>query len=98
MNQLQLLTIIAQDALASLLEEEILGLGAKGYTISAVTGKSPAGERDNPWYGSNIKLEIILSQESCDRILSHLEKKYFDRFSIIAFHHPVQVIRTHRFV
>jgi nitrogen regulatory protein P-II 2 len=98
MNNLNLLTIIAEEALASSIEKEIVAMGAKGYTSSSVSGKGVHDVRDNQWEGENIKIETIVSEENCKRILGHLQKKYFDRYAMIAFYHPVNVIRTSHFV
>lgn len=98
MNQLQLLTIIAEEALTASIEKEIVSLGAKGYTASAVSGKGLKDIRDNQWEGENVKIETIVSTEICQKILTHLQKKYFERYAMIAFYHPVEVIRTQHFL
>jgi nitrogen regulatory protein PII len=98
MHNLHLLTIITEEVLATTLEKELVSLGAKGYTWSAVSGKGLEGVRDNQWEGENTKIETIVSEEICKKILSHLELKYFNRYAMIAFHHPVQVIRTDHFL
>lgn len=98
MNNLVLLTIIAEEVLTTMLEKEIEALGAKGYTISNVSGKGLSGVRDNQWEGENVKIETIVSEAACTAILAHLQKKYFDRYAIIAFHHPVSVLRTQHFL
>jgi nitrogen regulatory protein PII len=98
MNNLNLLTIIAEEALASSIEKEIIEMGAKGYTYSAVSGKGLHGVRDNQWEGENVKIETIVSEDSCKKILSHLQQKYFDRYAMIAFYHPVNVVRTDHFL
>jgi nitrogen regulatory protein P-II 2 len=98
MNNLNLLTIIVEEALATIIEKEIGDLGAKGYTVSGVSGKGLSGIRDNQWEGENVKIETIVSEASCIAILDHLKNKYFDRYAIIAFHHPVHVIRTNHFM
>jgi hypothetical protein len=97
MTQLTLLTIIAADALALPIEREIEQLGAKGFTITSVTGKSLGNTRDNPWEGENVKIETIVTEEISHKILNHLQEKYFERFAMIAFLHPVQVVRSHHF-
>ncbi|MCU0384094.1 MAG: hypothetical protein MUF68_08505 [Cyclobacteriaceae bacterium] len=97
MNPLCLLTIIAEEALANAIEKEIETLGAKGYTLYQVSGKSPSAKRDNQWEGENIKIETIVSEDTCQKILKHLEQKYFDRFALIVFYHPVQVVRVGHF-
>jgi nitrogen regulatory protein PII len=98
MNNLNLLTIIAEESLAPSIEKEIVAMGAKGYTSSSVSGKGLHGIRDNQWEGENIKIETIVSEESCKKILAHLQHKYFDRYAMIAFHHPVNVVRTDHFL
>ncbi len=98
MDNLQLLTIIAEEALASSLEKEIIAHGAKGYTTSVVSGKSPTNVRDNPWEGENVKIETIVSENNCKKILLHLQQKYFERYAMIAFYQPVNVIRTQHFI
>ncbi len=98
MNNLNLLTLIAEEALASSIEKEIVLLGAKGYTASPVSGKGLTDVRNNPWEGENIKIETIVSEEACKKILDHIQKKYFDRYALIAFYHPVNVVRTNHFL
>ena len=98
MNQLCLLTIIVEEVLAASIEKEIVELGAKGYTTSGVSGKGLSGMRDNQWEGENIKIETIVSTEACEIILLHLQQKYFEKYAIIAFHNPVNVVRTNHFI
>ena len=98
MNNLNLLTIIAEEALTASIEKEILEMGARGYTASAVSGKGLHGLRDNQWEGENVKIETIVSDENCQKILSHLQRKYFERYAMIAFYHPVSVVRTDHFL
>jgi nitrogen regulatory protein P-II 2 len=98
MNQLTLLTIIVEESLALSIEKEIGLLGAKGYTISNVSGKGLSGVRDNQWDGENVKIESIVSDKTCSAILEHLQKKYFDRYAIIVFYHPVSVVRSNHFI
>ena len=98
MNHLNLLTIIAEEALAPSIEKEITEMGAKGYTSSAVSGKGLHGLRDNQWEGENIKIETVVSEDNCKKILGHLQRKYFDRYAMIAFYHPVNVVRTTHFL
>lgn len=98
MNNLNLLTIVAEEVLLSTLEEEISLLGTKGYTVSSVSGKGPSGIRDNHWEGKNVKIETIVSEEICNKIIDHLHKKYVDRYALITYHHPVNVVRTNHFI
>ncbi len=97
MSSFQLLTIIAEESLASSLQSEISELGARGYTVIQARGQSRGHVRDNPWEGENIQIETIVTTEVCTKIVKHLEEKYFDRYALIAFHHPVQVVRSEHF-
>jgi nitrogen regulatory protein PII len=98
MSTLNLLTIIAEESLAPAIEKEIILLGAKGYTASSVSGKGLENVRDNQWEGENVKIETIVSEDTCKKILGLLQRKYFDRYAMIAFYHPVNVIRTNHFL
>ena len=97
MNNLQLLTIIVQETLAESIQQEIMELGAKGYTQSTVSGKGLSGTRNSPWEGENVKIETVVPQAICEEILDHLQKKYFERYAIIAFYHAVNVVRNRHF-
>lgn len=98
MNVLHLLTIITEESLATVIEKEIVDIGAKGYTASSVSGKGLENVRDNQWEGENVKIETIVSEDTCKKILNLLQRKYFDRYAMIAFYHPVNVIRTNHFL
>lgn len=98
MTNLVLLTIIAEEVLSNAIESEIQELGAKGYTSASVSGKGLHGLRDNQWEGENVKIETVVSEDNCRKILEHLQKKYFDRYPMIAFYHPVSVVRTNHFL
>jgi nitrogen regulatory protein P-II 2 len=98
MNNLNLLTIIAEETLAPSIEKEIVEMGAKGYTSSAVSGKGLHGIRDNQWEGENIKIETIVSEDCCKRIVAYLQHKYFGRYAMIVFYHSVEVVRTSHFL
>lgn len=97
MTEFTLLTIITEDVLAPVIEKEIEQLGAKGFTLTSVTGKHLGHTRDNPWEGENVKIESIVPEETSQKILKHLQEKYFDRYAMIAFSHPVRVVRNDHF-
>lgn len=95
---LQLMTIIADETLESMLSEEILELGAKGYSATRIEGSGKSGTRDNLWDGENIKFEIITSEAIAKVILQRLTEKYFNRYPIITYFTPVQVMRPDHFI
>ncbi|MFZ6000408.1 MAG: P-II family nitrogen regulator [Bacteroidota bacterium] len=97
MKEFQLLTIVAEESLAAQLEHEIFELGARGYTVSSAQGKHDDHLRDNPWEGENVRIETITTDEVRHRILRHLEAKYFEKYALIVFYHPVHVVRGYHF-
>jgi nitrogen regulatory protein P-II 2 len=97
MTQAHLLTIIAEEVLVNTLEKEILQLGAKGYTVSKVTGRSQSALRDNPWDGENVRIEVITSEEVCLKIAQRLKEKYLEKYPMVTFFHPITVLRQQHF-
>lgn len=97
-NELKLLTIISDEALANQLEQEIIGFGTKGYTITSVHGRGHSGERADTWTGINVKLETIVKDEIVAAILKHLQEKYFEKYPLIAYYHDVSAVRTNHFI
>lgn len=96
-NEMKLLTLIFDEALKHTLENEIVELGAKGYTITEVEGRGQSGERFDHWTGTNIKIETIVPKEVMFSILNHVRAKYLDRYPLIAYSYDVSVIRTQHF-
>lgn len=97
MTPLKLVTIIAEEVLEATLEKEIISLGAKGYTVATVRGKGEQGKRESIWEGENVKIETIVSEEVSAKILDHLQRKYFDKYAMVAYVLDVQVVRTQHF-
>ncbi|MCU0418473.1 MAG: hypothetical protein MUC38_02350 [Cyclobacteriaceae bacterium] len=97
MTPLKLVTIIAEDVLEDTLAKEITALGAKGYTVVTVRGKGEQGMRENLWEGENVKIETIVSDEVALKILAHLQRKYFDKYAMVAYVTDVHVVRTQHF-
>lgn len=97
-SNFKLVTIIADESLKKILEEEIIEIGAKGYTVALVEGKGKSGARDSAWSGENVKIETIVSGDICARILAHLTANYFERYPVIAYSYDVQTIRSEHFL
>jgi len=93
-----MVTIIADESLKRILEEEIISIGARGYTVANVEGQGKTGSRDSAWSGENVKIETIVSNDICEKILSHLAAHYFERYAVIAYSFDVQTIRSKHFL
>ena len=96
--QLKVLTIITESILENSLAEVIDKCGAQGYTVTDARGKGSKGSRGADWSNnSNIRMEIICTEEVCDELTKHLKDKYYNDFAMITFSHDVDVIRNGKF-
>ena len=98
LSKLKLVTIIADDSLEHVIEDEIITLGAKGYTVSHVEGKGKTGSRDSAWSGENVKIETIVSEEACEQILKNIAQYYFKNYALIVYAQDVHVMRSTHFI
>lgn len=90
-------TIVAEALLADRLKEDVLELGASGYTCTEAEGKGSRGVRASEWEGKNIKLECVVQHDVAQRILEKLAKVYFEDFAVIAYCHDVEVVRGDKY-
>ncbi len=97
MPQLKLLTVITEALLAKRLIEELEGLGVTGYSISEVKGKGAGPVSASEWEGRNRKIETLVPKRIAEKILEHLEKEYFEDFSVIAYTTDATVVRSEKF-
>ncbi|MGC1480900.1 MAG: hypothetical protein WA771_10375 [Chthoniobacterales bacterium] len=97
-TKLKLVTIVADRLWLDALTEELLTLGATGYTLSDAHGQGARGLRPLDWEGSNVRIEIIASPEVAGKIIDHMASQYFDRHGFIAFLQDVEVVRGDKYV
>lgn len=97
-NNATLITIITEAALETTLIKDIEDLGAPGYSISNARGKGSRGVRDAAWEAnSNIRMEIICSDAVANKIMEHLEQKYYQNYAMVCFSAAVSVLRPQKF-
>jgi len=97
-NSRQLLTIITEARLESLLLKDIDRLGAKGYTVTDARGKGSRGVRGGDWQPSqNIRLEIICTEPVAAVISGHMQERYYDNYAMVLFQSEVFVLRPEKF-
>jgi hypothetical protein len=81
-----LLTILSEAVLEDTLVDEIMALGAKGYTISEARGRGAHGERSGRWTaGGNIRIEVIGDAALCSRIVERLQAAYEPDYGLLMF-------------
>ena len=86
-------TIVAEAVIAEWIQEDLLRLGATGYTATKAEGRGSRGVRASEWEGRNEKIETIVSPAVADKILQHLSAHYFEHYAVIAYAHSVDVVR-----
>jgi len=96
-TQLSLVTVIGEAVLEERLLRDLRELGARGWTVDHVRGEGSRGTRASALDG-NVRVETLVRAELADRILDHLSAHYFPHFAVIAFVHPVEVVRGDKYV
>lgn len=96
-TELQLVTVIAESILEHRLVHEVQAAGATGWTISPARGEGSRGVRAADWEGGNIRLETLCSPAVADRLLAVLERDFFAHYAVVAFIHPVSVLRGEKY-
>ncbi len=94
----RLLTIVAPVPLGDAVCMDLRALGVSGYTTMHVNGFGGRGARTYGLTdGANLRIETVVSESLCDRIMDHLGTNYADE-SIIDHAHDVSAIPAEHFV
>ncbi|MFT5366345.1 MAG: nitrogen regulatory protein P-II 2 [Candidatus Latescibacterota bacterium] len=95
---LKLVTIIAERILKDRLTDAIRSLGAKGFTLTDVSGEGSRGVRASEWEGHNLKIETVVSSPVADAIVEHISERYFQHHAVIVYTQDIQVIRGEKYI
>ena len=94
----KLVTIITEAVLESELLEALGTLGASGYTVTNARGKGSRGIRDAGWTSSsNIRVEVICSEELATTITAYLHKNFYNDYAMVVYESDVNVLREGKF-
>jgi nitrogen regulatory protein PII len=94
----KLITIIAAAEFQDRLGQDLIRLGAGGYTTSLVDGRGKSGQRIRSFFEiSNMRLETIVPPERAEAILAHLAQ-VAETLDIVAFSQDVDAIPRKHFV
>ncbi len=87
-----LLTILTEAVLEDTIIDELLALGAKGYTISEARGSGTHGLRSGKWtVSSNIRIEVVGDPALCARIVERLQAEYERDYGLLMFTTQVEL-------
>ena len=94
----KLLTIICETDLERKLRDDVMALGAHGYTVTDARGRGAHGERDAAWSPSgNIRMEVICEETVARAIAAHVKDAYFANFGVVLYMVDVEVLRDGKF-
>ena len=93
----QLITIVAEAVVERRITEDVKKCGARGYSLSHVTGEGVTGKHTIDLNGPSIRLESVVTEEVAQKILEMLARDYFDRYAVVAWLTPARVARPERF-
>jgi hypothetical protein len=94
----KLLTVICEAGLESRLADDLMRLGAHGYTVSDARGRGSRGARNAAWdSAANIRLEVLCEEGVAQQIAAHLQRHYYDDYAMILFSADVEVLRPDKF-
>jgi nitrogen regulatory protein PII len=94
--EVTLITIVTPAEFADRLEEELRKLGARGYTISGVSGQGQSRARWLGWFSTaNVRIETLVTRDVATRILDHVAAQADLR--MFAFAQSVEAVPVQRF-
>jgi len=96
---MKLLTIICEILLNKKISEILQHHNVTGYTSYEVSGKGDSGMRGHGLpEEKNLKIEIILRQETAEKIIEDIIKTLFSDYSLVFYMTDIKVARTEKFV
>ena len=95
---LKLVTIVAEEVIAPKLAEDLMRLGASGYTMTEAHGQGSRGKRLGRVGEVNMRIEAVVSAAVAEAILERLAAHYFPRYATIAWVGDVAVMRGEKYV
>ena len=97
-HPLKLLVVVTEAALEHALSQQVLELGAHGYTVVDVRGRGSRGARAADWEGNrNIRVEVVCTPDVATRIAEHLRDRYGDDYGLMIYVVDIGVLRPERF-
>ncbi len=91
-QSMHLLTILTEAVLEDTMINEIMALGAKGYTISEARGSGTHGVRSGRWtVSSNIRIEVVGDAVLIGRIVERLQARYDRDYGLLMFTTQVEL-------
>jgi nitrogen regulatory protein P-II 2 len=88
----RLVTVIAEAVLEDRLLHDLRSWGVGGLTVVRAEG-DPFGSRVGDVAGAFLRIECLVAEATAERVLDGLKERYLTRFKVVAYDHPVRVVR-----
>ena len=94
----KLVVMITEAALEDQLAQDVMRLGAHGYTVADVRGQGSHGQRAGIWGADrSIRMEVLCDPATSLAITRHMEDAYFRNFAMVLYVADVGVLRRDKF-
>ena len=94
----KLLVILAEAALEKALVQDVLRLGAHGYTVHDVRGGGAGGVREGAWEADRtIEMKVICDAQVADRLAQFVLDSYGADYGLSMYLADVSVLRPGKF-
>ena len=98
MKACKLLVIIAETALERQLGEDVMRLGASGYTVCDVRGQGRHHERGAQWDADrSMRMEVLCNAHTAELIAEYAKSHYFQHYAIVLHCSDAEVMRPEKF-
>ncbi len=92
-NIYKLMTIMTEAAIENDVLNELVKLGAKGYTSIDARGKGHRGVRNAAWgLSANVRIEVMDTEENVRKMAAAMKERYYRNYAMLIFLHDVEVI------
>jgi len=96
---MHLIKIVGEEEIADKIENFLVNLGIKGYTI--FNDKSKSGNSLHLGLSKkdrNVQIEIITSAHNAEKILQEIRNSFFQKHSVLVYMMDVRIIRNDLFI
>ena len=94
----KLLVIVTEAALETALVQDVMRLGAHGYTVADVRGAGGAGQREGAWEADRtIEMKVVCDADVADRIGRAVLAAYSAHYGLTIFFADVTVLRAEKY-
>jgi len=98
LHELFLVTLVGEPILEDHLTRDLKEQGATGFTVIEARGRGTRGIRTGDIPGQNIRIETVVTKGVAEKILARVQSKWFPSYAVIAWAHPVKVVRGNKYV